>query len=633
MTNSNQIIYFIIDFDSTFVTIETLDALAEIALEKNRQKNKILREIQNITKDGMIGKISFDESLSQRLKLFKAKRKHIESLIKILKKKITPSIVRNKEFFRKYKDQIYIISGGFKEYIVPIFAPYGIEASHILANNFLFDKKGRITGFDKNNLLAQKGGKVKQIQTLHLDGTKYVIGDGYTDYEIKKAGLADKFFVFHENIKRESVARKADYLLPNFDEFLYLLDLPRAYSYPKHRIKILLLENISKMALSMLKKEGYEVTLVSHALSELELIEKIKDISVLGIRSATRITDKVLENSSKLLTIGAFCIGTNHIDLNKSSQRGIAVFNAPYSNTRSVVELTLGEIIMLFRNITDMNNNMHKGVWNKSSGGSYEVRGKKLGIVGYGNIGTQLSVLAESFGMDVYFYDIVDKLALGNAHKCNTLKELLKIADVVSIHVDGRPENTNLISEKEFSLMKDGVVFLNLSRGYIVDIKALYKNIKSGKVKGAAIDVYPEEPKSKEEQFISPLQNLSNVILTPHIGGSTKEAQESIGLFVADKIIKFINTGDTTMSVNFPNLQLPLLKNAHRLIHIHQNVPGVLAKINSTLATNKINIEGQYLKTNEEIGYVITDVNRSYNKEVLQKLKTIPETIKFRVLY
>jgi D-3-phosphoglycerate dehydrogenase len=311
----------------------------------------------------------------------------------------------------------------------------------------------------------------------------------------------------------------------------------------------------------------------------------------------------------------------------------VAVFNAPFSNTRSVVELAIAEMIMLMRNIVDKSVKMHNGEWDKSAKGSFEVPGKKLGLIGYGNIGTQLSVLAESMGMKVFYYDTEEKLSLGNAVKCKTMDEVLGLADVVSLHVDGRKSNANLFGEKEFALMKKGVIFINLSRGHVVDIKALRENILSGKVAGCAIDVFPYEPVSNDEEFQSELRGLPNTILTPHIGGSTLEAQENIGNFVPAKMMDYINTGSTSISVNFPNLTLPILHDAHRLIHIHHNVPGILAKINQILADHGINIVGQYLKTNELIGYVITDINKEYNKDVIAKLRAIEHTIKFRMLY
>jgi D-3-phosphoglycerate dehydrogenase len=417
------------------------------------------------------------------------------------------------------------------------------------------------------------------------------------------------------------------------DEFLYLNKLPMSISYPKNRIKVLLLENIHHDANEIFKTEGYQVETMTKSLNEVELSKRIKDVSILGIRSKTHVSAEVLSNANRLISIGAFCIGTNQIDLNACLRKGVSVFNAPFSNTRSVVELALAESIILMRNIIGKSNSLHKGVWDKSAKGSYEIRGKKIGIVGYGKIGAQLSVLAEDLGMEVYYYDIVDKLALGNAKKCDTLSELLKKSDIITLHIDGSKSNTNFIGAKEFGQMKKGVIFLNLSRGHVVDIEALSKNIQSEKIRGVSIDVFPEEPEGNDDKFFSNLQNLPNVILTPHIGGSTEEAQKNIGNFVPSKIIDFINSGNTFYSVNFPEIQLPEFQNAHRLIHIHENVPGILAQINNVLADHNINIIGQYLKTNELVGYVITDISKKYNPEVINDLKKIPHTIKFRILY
>jgi D-3-phosphoglycerate dehydrogenase len=398
-------------------------------------------------------------------------------------------------------------------------------------------------------------------------------------------------------------------------------------------LKILLLENVHPRAHRIFRDDNIVVKSISGSLGENELSEAIQDVSVLGIRSKTNVTKKVIEKAEKLLAVGAYCIGTNQIDLNACSDRGIVVFNAPFSNTRSVVELVLGEIIMLIRGIFDKSSRLHKGYWSKSANGNHEVRGKKLGIIGYGNIGSQLSVLAESLGMNVYYYDLIDKLALGNARRCDSLGQLLSKCDVVSVHVDGRPENRNLINYKQFEQMKNGVYFLNLSRGFVVNIKALSDNLKSNKVKGAAIDVFPNEPKNNREPFISELQDLPNVIITPHVGGSTEEAQQNIAEFVSNKIMDFIHDGSTMLSVNFPNLQLPEIINAHRLMHVHKNVPGILAKINNILATHSINIVGQYLKTNENIGYVITDISREYERDVINNIKDITGTIRFRIIY
>jgi len=581
----------------------------------------------------MEGKISFRESLIKRIELLNAGKTQIEEVVKMLGKKISKSVIRNKNFFSKYGEDIFIISGGFKEIIYPIISKYNIPEKNVFANTFEFDNDGNITGFDKKNLLSQDNGKIKQLKKLGLKGELYVIGDGYTDYELKKEGIAHKFFAFTENIERQIVTENADYIAPSMDEFLYINKLPMTISYPKNRIKVLLLENIHSDALEIFKTEGYNVESYSKSLNETDLSQKIKDVSILCIRSKTQISEEVLRNANRLISVGAFCIGTNQIDLNTCLKKGIAVFNAPFSNTRSVVELALAEIIILMRDIFGKSNSLHKGIWDKSASGSFEIRGKKIGIIGYGKIGSQLSVLAEDLGMDVYYYDVIDKLALGNAKKCNTLSELLKKSDIVTLHIDGNKSNTNYISEKEFKQMKSGVIFLNLSRGHVVDIEALAKHLKSKKVKGASIDVFPYEPSGNDEKFISELQNLPNVILTPHIGGSTEEAQKNIGNFVPKKIIDFINSGNTFYSVNFPEMQLPEFQNAHRLIHIHENVPGILAQINNTLAGHNINIIGQYLKTNELVGYVITDISKKYDPIVISDLKKIPHTIKFRVLY
>ncbi len=625
--------YFIIDFDSTFTQVEALDELGEISLEGDEHKEQILQEIRDLTNGAMEGRTSFTLGLTKRLDLLRANKKHLQQLIAQLQTKVSESIKRNREFFSEFADNILIVSSGFKEFITPIVTDYGIKEDNIFANTFRFDEQGNIIGFDEGNVLCMDKGKIKLLEMLALKGDVYVLGDGYTDYEIKEAGLANKFYAFTENIARDSVIAKAEHIAPSLDEFLYQNKLPMAISYPKNRIRALLLENIHPKAVELFKKEGYQVEILTGALSEEELCERIKDVSILGIRSKTLVTKKVLEHANKLMSIGAFCIGTNQIDLSAALDAGITVFNAPFSNTRSVVELAIGQIIMLSRNIFDKSEKMHQGEWDKSATGSFEVRDKKLGIVGYGNIGSQLSVLAESLGMEVYYYDVVEKLQLGNARKCETLQQLLEVADFVTLHVDGRASNKNLFGAAEFNAMKDGAIFLNLSRGHVVDIASLQAALKSKKLRGAAVDVFPDEPANNAEEFVSELRGLPNVILTPHIGGSTSEAQQNIADFVPKRIMQYINTGNTYQSVNFPNIQLPELKNAHRLIHIHQNVPGVLANINKVLASNQVNILGQYLKTNEQVGYVITDIDKGYDKQVINDMKQVPHTMKFRMLY
>jgi D-3-phosphoglycerate dehydrogenase / 2-oxoglutarate reductase len=396
--------------------------------------------------------------------------------------------------------------------------------------------------------------------------------------------------------------------------------------------RALLLEGIHPEAARRLRASGVEVKVHPGALFEDELIEALQGVSLLGIRSKTQVPGKVVEAAPDLEAVGAFCIGTNQIDLEACQERGVPVFNAPYANTRSVVEMTLGEIIILLRNVPEKNALLHRGIWRKSANHAREVRGKRLGIVGYGNIGAQLSVLAEALGMEVRYYDITEKLALGNATPCRTLRELLETSDVVSVHVDGNPANRNLIGREEISWLRDGAVLINMSRGFVLDLEALEEALDSGKVRGAALDVFPREPKRDGDPFESPLRGRPNVLLTPHIGGSTEEAQESIARFVPDKLLDYLERGNSHLSVNFPNLQLPEFQGAHRVAHVHWNVPGILARINQVLAARQINIIGQYLKTNERVGYVITDVSRDYDEEVVRELREIPRTIRVRVL-
>ncbi len=397
-------------------------------------------------------------------------------------------------------------------------------------------------------------------------------------------------------------------------------------------VRVLLLENIHADGRDFLRGKGYQVETRDGALGEEELIEAVQGVHLLGIRSTTYITPRVLENAPDLLAIGAFCIGTNQIDLPATSERGIAVFNAPYSNTRSVVELAIAEIISLARRLHEKSTAMHAGVWNKSAAGSHEVRGRTLGIVGYGNIGSQLSVVAEALGFKVVFFDIDDKLALGNAQRCSTLEELLEVADVVTLHVDGRPGNAGLFGDAEMRRMKPRALFLNLSRGIAVDTAALRAHLESGHIAGAAIDVFPVEPKRQGDPFESELRGVPNVILTPHVGGSTEEAQQDIGRFVASKLRSYAAAGSTSLSVNFPELNLPADDARTRLALVHRNAPGVLATINGLLGEHEVNIEAQSLATRGEVGYVVTDVAAAVAPEVMAELARLPETVRLRQL-
>ncbi len=405
-------------------------------------------------------------------------------------------------------------------------------------------------------------------------------------------------------------------------------------SYPKERINILFLENISDKAVQYFKQQGYtNVRKLSGALSEEELIKAVKDVHLIGIRSKTQITAKVLDAAKKLQAIGCFCIGVNQVDLKYASKKGVVVFNAPYSNTRSVAELVIGISVMLIRRISDKNIAAHKGIWMKDAKGSYELRGKTLGLIGYGNIGSQVSVLAEALGMKVLFYDTETKLPLGNAIAAKSMKEVLGNSDIISLHVPETAQTKNLINKNNIKQFKKGAILLNYARGEVVDLKALSEALKDGSIAGAGIDVYPWEPEKNGDHFETPLQGLANVILTPHIGGSTEEAQQNIGEDVSVKLFQYLERGITNGSHSVPAIGLPPVDGAHRILHIHRNVPGVLSAINTALSKNNINIVGQYLKTNEEIGYVVLDVDKKLSKKAVELLKEVKETIKVRMLY
>jgi D-3-phosphoglycerate dehydrogenase / 2-oxoglutarate reductase len=397
-------------------------------------------------------------------------------------------------------------------------------------------------------------------------------------------------------------------------------------------LRALLLENLHPFAKSILAAQGIEVITRTGALDESELIDALAGVHLLGIRSKTHVTEKVLAAAPDLIAVGAYCIGTNQINLAAAAKRGVAAFNAPFSNTRSVVEVALADMIALTRRLTVLDKSMHAGVWDKTSEGAHEIRGRTLGIIGYGNIGTQLSVLAENLGMTVVFYDTAEKLALGNAQRMDTLDELLDAADIVTLHVDGRDGNAGLFGAKQFARMRPGAVFLNLSRGFVVDYAALAEAIESGHVAGAAVDVFPVEPKRRGDAFESELRGLPNVILTPHTGGSTEEAQEAIGQFVSNKLRDYLATGTTTLSVNVPNLALERTTGIHRLAHLHRNTPGVLAAMNAVLANHGVNIEGQMLATRGELGYVVTDVSAQIDDDAAQALTQMPQTVRLRLL-
>ena len=600
--------FWILDFDNTIVRGETLEILAELSLADSPQKKTVRDEIARLTAAAMSGEIDFAEALQKRLALLVLREEQIFLAIEELKRCITPSFWRHRAFFKQYADRIYVVSGGFRELIVPVIQTLGLRADQVYANELLFNLGHTLVGCNPANPLAQNRGKAKLIASLNLQGTGIVLGDGITDYEIAEENLHCQFYAFTENVTRPELLKKAKRVCASFTDFLEEFAIPFKKDTTEE-VRILLLENVHPLAVTALKAKGFAVEALASACEEKELIERIATVHFLGVRSKTQVTEQVLGAAKNLLGVGAFCIGTDQIQLEAAANKGVVVFNAPFSSTRSVVELAAGHIIMLCRQVFDKSHKLHQGIWDKSTTGACEVRGKKLGIIGYGNIGSQLSIVAESLGMQVYYFDIAERVSLGNSKRCPDLKTLLNIADVVTLHVDGRPENTHILDDNAFAQMKEGSLLLNLSRGHVVNLEALARNLRSGKLGGAALDVYPKEPRSNDERFVSELQNMPNVILTPHIGGSTLEAQKNIGETVVARFVEYWERGSSLGSVNFPHLAMPPMRHGlTRIYHIHENVPGILAAINGLFGRWKINIEAQYLGTNALIGYVVTDV-------------------------
>jgi D-3-phosphoglycerate dehydrogenase len=624
-------IYIMIDFDSTFMQVEALEELGEIVLKDMPEKTRILQEIKDITNLGMEGKLSFHESLVRRMDLLHIHRDDVARLVKRLKRKVSVSFSRNKAFFKKYKGQIYIISSGFKDFIVPVVAPFQIDEGHVLANTFTYDEAGWVTGFDRENPLAFSKGKPKVLQGLGLKGEVWVIGDGYTDYEMVEAGIAHKFFAFTENVLRESLLDKADHITPSFDEFLYVNRMPRALSYPKNRIRVLLEEGVPETAAQAFQAEGYQVTFAQAPLSKAFFESDRRELSILGLLPGTKILPEMLQLAPRLMAVGIFGAGQSLPDSAQAAAQGVAVFDSPHTHARALAELAIGNIILTLRGIGPFLNSNQAQEGTLPAG--RELRGKTLGIIGYGHSGQQLSLLAEAVGMRVLYYDLIHKTALGNASPCSTLQELLRHSDIVSIHVDKRPENNSLIKRSTLRMMRDNALLLNMSNEYAVALPDLADALGSNKLFGACLDALPQTPDPEQAEAICRLRSLPNVLLSPQLGGHTTESLERAANAVPAKIIGYVNTGATQDCLNFPQLQLPVLRNAHRLIHIHENRAGILAQINSILAEHQVNILGQYLQTNRQIGYAITDIDTAYHKKILNALKRVGNTIKFRVLY
>ncbi len=594
--------WFIIDFDSTFTQVEAMEELAAISLKNDPEKEAIIEQIKHLTDLAMDGKMPFNKSLKARIALLSAKKYHLNMLVNKLRKKVSPSFARNKEFFKKYQGRVLIVSGGFKEFIAPVVKSFFIDEDCIYANTFIYDKKNNIIGSDEENPLAQEGGKVKLLKQLKLKGQVIAIGDGYTDYQMRESGMAEQFFAFTENIARERVLAKADYIAPSLDEILYKMKLPMALSYPKSRINAVLLGKETFATEPYFKLEGYNVikreTLTNKALADL------KNASIIVSSLKQEITD--LNNFPKLISLAVWGNNNQQFNANIAQQMAVPIFSSPYANTRSVVELGLGFMFQLSRQTNT------------------ELRGKKIGIIGYGNAGSLMGVLAQNLGMDLLYFDEKDRAPLGNAIACKSVNDLLKKSNYMVL-LQSKNAGT-ILAEKELKQMQPNACLINLSYDDSVEVQAALKLVQQKKLFGFAMDF------QQEENYLK-LKPNSQIIATLNQRNNTLETQQNIASFTSEKIIQYINTGNISRSLNFPDIQLPALQGSHRFIHIHKNKPGLLAKINAILAKHKINITGQYLKTNETLGYVITDVSKKYDNEVINELKKIEATIKFRVIY
>lgn len=638
----------IFDFDSTIINAEGIELLVERALMRSKGKERDqkllkLKEITNIVTDG---KMTFSEAVRQRFSLAKVTLGDVESIAENIMETINPQVRETIKALQASNKNIYVFSISFEALAKRVTRELGIPDENVFANTIHVDNKNNVVGVGSKQPLFLNTGKVYLAESLRnenrLNGETAIVGDGYSDLLVRKNNIARIFVYFAGTHIRPLIQNEADFTVDRFDQLLPLFcstdELPNTTSSlliikndDQKKPTALLLENVHKNAIRHFSNNNVNI-LKSYkkALDEKELRSSAVAANILGIRSKTHITSKTINSLKDLWAIGAFCIGTNQIDLDAAANAGIPVFNAPYSNTRSVAELVVGEVIMLMRKIPEKSNAAHNGTWLKGAVGCSEIRGKTVGIIGYGHIGSQVSILLENLGMSVMFYDIVDKLPLGNAQRAANLKVLLKTADAVTLHVPDTNITQNLLSSNELASMKPGSVLINSSRGRVVDLEALHGALKSNHISGAALDVFPDEPASIGDQFFSPLQHLSNVILTPHIGGSTEEAQINIANYVSEKLVQFVNTGSTTGAVNFPKVDMLRIKGTHRILHVHKNVPGVLAKINSVFARRNINIEGQILQTQENIGYLIVDVNSQISAQVSNIMGHLPETIKVR---
>jgi len=643
----NNIIF---DFDSTILNVEGVELILQQALRRLDPKahSQCMSKLAQITYLADIGETPMADASQQRFEVVPVFKDDVQTAATQVLSVVNPKANETLAALQAAGKRIFIFSTGTDELVRPVTRALRVDDDHVFTNQLIYDGKDKVIGFNENNPLFLSVGKGYLAEQLKINGRlaggTAVVGNGASDLAMRKNGVAKMFVYFSAGQPNEEIRRQADFVIERFDQLLPLFFSENELSNEKMKVLydqqrgvevgtkpvIWLLEAIHEEAIKKFRLQGLEPRSFARALSSQELSADAGDVNVLGIRSQTRLTAKTIQALPHMWVIGAFCIGTNQIDLAAAANAGIPVFYAPYSNTRSVAELVVGEIIMLMRRIPEKSGAAHAGKWLKSAAGCYEIRGKTVGIIGYGHIGSQVSVLLENLGMSVCFHDIVDKLPLGNAQRASGLEELLARSDVVTLHVPDTPETRNLIAASQLKRMRPGSYLINSSRGKVVDLMALRTELDSGRLAGAAVDVFPEEPNQSCDGFVTPLQGAANVIITPHIGGSTQEAQMNIANYVSDKLLRFVQTGATNGSINFPEVDLPRVPHTHRILHIHHNVPGVLAKINSVFARRSINVAGQMLQTKEHIGYLIVDVDQQVSDQVLDLMRYITETIKVR---
>lgn len=643
----NNIIF---DFDTAIINTEGVELILDQALQRldpDRAAEQRAVMLQ-VSAGAFAGEVSIGDALRRLFELTQVTQQDVAAAAAQVLQSLNPRVSEIFSALEAAGKQIFILSTGPEEMVRPVTRALHLNDDHVFTNQLIYDFIGNVIGFNEKNPLFLSVGKIFLVEQLKYDGrlagTTAVVGRGASDLGMRKSNLAQLFVYFANHQEQDEIRRQADYVVDRFDHLVPLFFSEEEIShatmqsyYQRHggsleaqRPAALLLENIHESAALRLAEAGIELRQQKGALAGEELIAAAAEANLLGIRSQSRINAAIVAGLPHLWAIGAFCIGTNQIDLEAAADAGIPVFNAPYSNTRSVAELVAGEIIMLMRRIPEKNAAAHGGQWLKSAVGCTEIRGKRVGIIGYGHIGSQVSVLLENLGMSVWFHDIVDKLPLGNARRSTSLESLLEESDVITLHVPDTPETRGVMNAARIGSMKRGAFLINSSRGRVVDLGALRAALDDGRIAGAAIDVFPQEPDSSQEAFVSPLQGAGNVLLTPHIGGSTQEAQVNIATYVGEKLLRFASNGATTGSINFPEVDLPRVPGTHRILHVHHNVPGVLAKINALFARRNINVAGQLLQTRGHIGYLIVDVNQEVSEQVLDLMGHIAETIKVR---